>query len=105
MLMLKKEATRKKLVIFFAWQTVYDLKSVRMTGIFEIYLGILFMLVVLALLAGRLHIPYPIFFVIGGTILGFNRPEGGCTFRLELPAVLAVFPQASALPIAPVNTR
>src|ERR1700675_3449085 len=41
----------------------------------------------------------------GGTILGFNRPEGGCTFRLELPAVLAVFPQASALPIAPVNTR
>src|ERR1700749_3613230 len=42
-----------------------------MTGIFEIYLGILFMLVVLALLAGRLHIPYPIFFFIGGTILGF----------------------------------
>jgi signal transduction histidine kinase len=41
----------------------------------------------------------------GGTILGFNRPEGGCTFRLELPAVLAVFPQASALPVAPVNTR
>jgi signal transduction histidine kinase len=41
----------------------------------------------------------------GGTILGFNRPEGGCTFRLELPAVLAMFPQASALPIAPVNTR
>jgi signal transduction histidine kinase len=41
----------------------------------------------------------------GGTILGFNRPEGGCTFRLELPAVLALFPQPSALPIAPVNTR
>jgi signal transduction histidine kinase len=41
----------------------------------------------------------------GGTILGFNRPEGGCTFRLELPAVLAVFPQASTLPVAPVNTR
>jgi signal transduction histidine kinase len=41
----------------------------------------------------------------GGTILGFNRPEGGCTFRLELPAVLALFPQASALPVAPVNTR
>ena len=41
----------------------------------------------------------------GGTVLGFNRPEGGCTFRLELPAVLAVFPQASALPVAPVNTR
>lgn len=31
----------------------------------------------------------------GGHILGFNRPEGGCTFRLELPAVLAAFPQLS----------
>lgn len=31
----------------------------------------------------------------GGRIAGFNRPEGGCTFRLELPAVLAVFPQLS----------
>ena len=40
-----------------------------------------------------------------GRISGFNRPEGGCTFRLELPAVLAVFPQPSALPVAPVNTR
>lgn len=41
----------------------------------------------------------------GGRISGFNRPEGGCTFRLELPAVLAVFPQASTSPVAPVNTR
>jgi signal transduction histidine kinase len=41
----------------------------------------------------------------GGRILGFNRPEGGCTFRLELPAVLAVMPQAPAVPAAPVNTR
>jgi signal transduction histidine kinase len=41
----------------------------------------------------------------GGRIIGFNRPEGGCTFRLELPAVLAVFPQASSAPTAPVNTR
>jgi signal transduction histidine kinase len=41
----------------------------------------------------------------GGRITGFNRPEGGCTFRLELPAVLAVFPQPSASPVAPVNTR
>ncbi len=31
----------------------------------------------------------------GGRIIGFNRPEGGCTFRLELPAVLAVFPHIS----------
>jgi signal transduction histidine kinase len=41
----------------------------------------------------------------GGRITGFNRAEGGCTFRLELPAVLAVFPQASSTPVAPVNTR
>ena len=41
----------------------------------------------------------------GGTITGFNRAEGGCTFRLELPAVLAVFPQATSLPQAPVSSR
>jgi len=41
----------------------------------------------------------------GGRITGFNRPEGGCTFRLELPAVLAVFPQVSAAPVPPVNAR
>ena len=52
-----------------------------------------------------LSICYGIMQEHGGTILGFNRSEGGCTFRLELPAVLAVFPQASALPVAPVNTR
>jgi len=40
----------------------------------------------------------------GGRILGFNRPEGGCTFRLELPAVLAVFPQ-SAPPPTSVSSR
>jgi signal transduction histidine kinase len=38
-----------------------------------------------------------------GRISGFNRPEGGCTFRLELPAVLAVFPQVSASPATPAN--
>jgi len=32
----------------------------------------------------------------GGRITGFNRAEGGCTFRLELPAVLAVFPLTAA---------
>ncbi len=51
----------------------------------------------------------------GGRISGFNRPEGGCTFRLELPAVLAVFPQISTTsagvapaptePTAPAGTR
>ena len=40
-----------------------------------------------------------------GRISGFNRPEGGCTFRLELPAVLAVFPQIPAPPVAPVGSR
>jgi signal transduction histidine kinase len=36
----------------------------------------------------------------GGRITGFNRPEGGCTFRLELPAVLAAFPQLATAPAA-----
>lgn len=40
----------------------------------------------------------------GGRIMGFNRPEGGCTFRLELPAVLATFPQSSPPP-SPVSSR
>jgi signal transduction histidine kinase len=41
----------------------------------------------------------------GGTITGFNRPEGGCTFRLELPAVLAMFPKAPSSPGTPVSSR
>jgi two-component system NtrC family sensor kinase len=41
----------------------------------------------------------------GGSIMGFNRPEGGCTFRLELPAVLAVFPQTPPLPPVTVHMR
>jgi signal transduction histidine kinase len=41
----------------------------------------------------------------GGSIAGFNRPEGGCTFRLELPAVLAVFPQTPPLPPVTVHSR
>jgi len=41
----------------------------------------------------------------GGRITGFNCAEGGCTFRLELPAVLALFPKAPASPTAPVNSR
>lgn len=39
----------------------------------------------------------------GGHISGFNRPEGGCTFRLELPAVLAVFPQLTPTQAASAN--
>jgi len=41
----------------------------------------------------------------GGHITGFNRPEGGCTFRLELPAVLAVFPQPAAAAPTSVASR
>lgn len=41
----------------------------------------------------------------GGRIIGFNRPEGGCTFRLELPAVLAVFPHIPASPVTPAGVR
>jgi len=52
-----------------------------------------------------LSICYGIMQEHGGRITGFNRPEGGCTFRLELPAVLAVFPQMPATPTAPTNTR
>lgn len=33
----------------------------------------------------------------GGQIIGFNRPEGGCTFRVILPAVLALFPQTASV--------
>lgn len=36
----------------------------------------------------------------GGQIFGFNRPEGGCTFRVILPAVLALYPQiATSVPV------
>ena len=38
----------------------------------------------------------------GGQIFGFNRAEGGCTFRVILPAVLALYPQLAntAPPVA-----
>lgn len=32
----------------------------------------------------------------GGQIFGFNRPEGGCTFRVILPAILALYPQLAS---------
>src|SRR6266480_4392021 len=41
-----------------------------MTGVVEIFVGLLLAVAVLALLARRLHIPYPILFVIGGLLLG-----------------------------------
>ena len=39
----------------------------------------------------------------GGQIFGFNRAEGGCTFRVILPAVLALYPQLASSP--PVGSR
>jgi CPA1 family monovalent cation:H+ antiporter len=42
-----------------------------MTGFVEIFLWMMLAVVALALMARRFHIPYPIFFVIGGTVLGF----------------------------------
>ncbi|HVB36270.1 MAG TPA: HAMP domain-containing sensor histidine kinase [Candidatus Acidoferrales bacterium] len=38
-----------------------------------------------------------------GQIFGFNRAEGGCTFRVILPAVLALFPQLATT--NPISTR
>ncbi len=42
-----------------------------------------------------LSICYGIIREHGGTIEGFNHTDGGCSFRLELPAVLASLPRAS----------
>src|SRR5467141_532497 len=41
-----------------------------MTGVVEIFVGLLLAVAILALLARKLHIPYPILFVIGGLLLG-----------------------------------
>jgi monovalent cation/hydrogen antiporter len=42
-----------------------------MNVIVEIFVGLLMSVAVLALLARKLHIPYPIFFVIGGLLIGW----------------------------------
>src|SRR5271170_4487653 len=44
--------------------------SDNMTNIAEIFVGLLLTVAVLAMLARKLHIPYPILFVIGGLLLG-----------------------------------
>ena len=41
-----------------------------MTGIAEIFVGLLLAVAALALVARKLMIPYPILFVIGGLLLG-----------------------------------
>jgi len=69
-----------------------------MTGVVELFVGLLLAVVMLALLARRLHIPYPIFFVIGGTLLGFIpelprvRLSPDLVFLVVLPPLL--FPAA-----------
>jgi CPA1 family monovalent cation:H+ antiporter len=42
-----------------------------MNEVVEIFVGLLLAVAILALLARRLHIPYPIFFVIGGILIGW----------------------------------
>jgi hypothetical protein len=53
------------------WQIgLSKVMSARVIGVVEIFVGLLLAVAVLALLARKLHIPYPIFFVIGGLVLG-----------------------------------
>src|SRR5579859_6040909 len=65
-----------------------------MADVVEIFVGMLIAVVVLALLARRFHIPYPIFFVIGGTLLGFVpglphvRMNPDVVFLVVLPPLL-----------------
>jgi CPA1 family monovalent cation:H+ antiporter len=69
-----------------------------MNGVIQIFVGLLLAVAVLAMLARKLHIPYPILFVIGGLLLGWIpglpkvtlNPE--LVFFLFLPPLL--FPAA-----------
>jgi CPA1 family monovalent cation:H+ antiporter len=69
-----------------------------MTGVVEIFVGLLLAVTALALLARKLHIPYPILFVIGGSLLGLipKLPKVGLdpelVFLFFLPPLL--FPAA-----------
>ncbi|MEJ0090264.1 MAG: Na+/H+ antiporter [Limisphaerales bacterium] len=69
-----------------------------MTGVVEIFVGLLLTVAVLALVARKLHIPYPIFFVIGGLLLGWIpglpqvRLDPNLVFLFFLPPLL--FPAA-----------
>ncbi len=53
------------------------LTSREMAGIAEIFVGLLLAVAVLAMAARRLHVPYPILFVVGGLVLGWipNLPQ------------------------------
>jgi Na+/H+ antiporter len=69
-----------------------------MTHIVELFVGMFLAVVVLALLARRFHIPYPIFFVVGGTLLGLIpelprvKLDPELVFLVVLPPLL--FPAA-----------
>ena len=69
-----------------------------MTGVVEIFVGMLLAVAALALLARKLHIPYPILFVIGGLVLGIIpglpkvRLDPELVFLFFLPPLL--FPAA-----------
>src|ERR1017187_139545 len=82
-----------------------------MTGIVEIFLGVSFAVVVLALLARRLRIPYPIFFVIGGTVLGFIpglppvRLHPALVFLVVLPHLLFRAALFTSWPYSRANLR
>src|ERR1039458_2881738 len=65
-----------------------------MTGVVEVFVGLLLAVAALALLARKLHIPYPILFVIGGSLLGLipKLPkvalDPGLGFLFFLPPLL-----------------
>src|SRR5437870_1955319 len=69
-----------------------------MTGVVGIFVGLLLAVAVLALLARRLHISYPILFVVGGLVLGLIpklpkvRLDPELVFLFFLPPLL--FPAA-----------
>src|SRR5712692_9998144 len=69
-----------------------------MTSVVEIFVGLLLAVAVLALLARKLHVPYPILFVIGGLLLGLIpklpkvRLDPELVFLFFLPPLL--FPAA-----------
>src|SRR6266481_1116048 len=69
-----------------------------MTGVAEIFVGLLLTVAVLALVARKLTIPYPILFVIGGLLLGLIprlpkvRLDPEFVFLFFLPPLL--FPAA-----------
>jgi Na+/H+ antiporter len=69
-----------------------------MTGVVEIFVGVMLAVAALALVARRLHIPYPILFVIGGLLLGLIpglpnvRLDPELVFVFFLPPLL--FPAA-----------